>query len=587
MNEYALTLDLAKAKQRQQQTIFVRQGDRNATTIVATVTDHGVAASTSGLTARFQMRLPDGTHYYRKAASLSGNVATVTLDEAQAASAVGRTDVAYFQLLQGTTVVASTESFTVVVLPDALADATVPESYDSAIQDAIDALDDAVEQLPATVEDVLADHPEWTTTVQDGSITKAKLATDLARDRERLLYRLDNLLTNALPEGETATATDAAKTPMAGLALYGRSTQDGTPTPSAPVAIQSVTPNLAKGYAATATNNGITYVTTEGGATTISGTASSGSAMPLQTAGTFALPAGTYTLVMGGELTASGTGVRAQLVKVVGSSISNVNATPYTTGGGMVYVTFTTTEDMTAFVRISVNSGSVVSGTLQFALYEGGVAYPPVPYGHAGLWVRRTSDASDYTVTPIDLDGHELRSLPDGTRDEVTVDQYGHVTLVQRVGEVELSADWSWGLSGGGGYRVYTNEMKNNQNFAWSDDNRVLNAYSNRFGMKLNGQTYQGQVGISADAASAIQVCPTGQPTSVAEFKTWLQANQTTLLYPLATPVTHDLGTIDPTALVGPDMTAQAVPTAPFALTYERDLNATLARLESAIATLA
>ena len=146
MNTFNLTLDLAKAKQRQQQTIFVRQGDQNGTTIVATITDHGVAANTTGLTARFQMRLPDGTHYYRKAASLSGNTATVALDETQAASAVGRTDVAYFQLLQGSTVVASTESFTVIVLPDALADATVPESYDSAIQEAIDNANEAAEE---------------------------------------------------------------------------------------------------------------------------------------------------------------------------------------------------------------------------------------------------------------------------------------------------------------------------------------------------------------------------------------------------------------------------------------------------------
>ena len=146
MNTFNLTLDLAKAKQRQQQTIFVRQGDQNGTTIVATITDHGVAASTTGLTARFSMRLPDGTHYYRKDASLSGNVATVTIDEAQAASAVGRTDVSYFQLLQGSTVVASTESFTVIVLPDALADATVPESYDSAIQEAIDNANEAAEE---------------------------------------------------------------------------------------------------------------------------------------------------------------------------------------------------------------------------------------------------------------------------------------------------------------------------------------------------------------------------------------------------------------------------------------------------------
>lgn len=144
MNTFDLTLDLSK--RGLVQTVTIRQGDQNATTIVATITDHGEAASTSGMTARFCMRLPNGTEYYRKAATLSGNVATVTIDEAQAASVVGRTDTAYFQLLQGSTVVASTESFTVIVLPDALADATVPESYDSAIQDAIDSANEAAEE---------------------------------------------------------------------------------------------------------------------------------------------------------------------------------------------------------------------------------------------------------------------------------------------------------------------------------------------------------------------------------------------------------------------------------------------------------
>ena len=73
----------------------------------------------------------------------------------------------------------------------------------------------------------------------------------------------------------------------------------------------------------------------------------------------------------------------------------------------------------------------------------------------------------------------------------------------------------------------------------------------------------------------------------VATYKTWAAEHPYMLQSSLATPITFDLGTIDPTALVGPDLTAQAVPTAPFALTYERDLDATLARLESAIATLA
>lgn len=144
MNTFDLTLDLGKRGPFQ--SVPIRQGDKNGTIIRATITDHGVAVSTSGLTARFVMRLPDNEHYYRETATLSGSTATVTIDEAQAASAAGRTDVAYFQLLQGTDVIASTESFTVVVLPDALADATVPESYDSAIQEAIDNANDAAEE---------------------------------------------------------------------------------------------------------------------------------------------------------------------------------------------------------------------------------------------------------------------------------------------------------------------------------------------------------------------------------------------------------------------------------------------------------
>ncbi len=144
MNTFDLTLDLSKRGPFQ--SVPIRQGDKNGTIIRATITDHGVAVSTSGLTARFVMRLPDNEHYYRETATLSGSTATVTIDEAQAASAAGRTDVAYFQLLQGTDVIASTESFTVIVLPDALADATVPESYDSAIQEAIDNANDAAEE---------------------------------------------------------------------------------------------------------------------------------------------------------------------------------------------------------------------------------------------------------------------------------------------------------------------------------------------------------------------------------------------------------------------------------------------------------
>ena len=588
MNEYALTLDLAKAKQRQQQTIFVRQGDRNATTIVATITDHGVAASTAGMAARFAMRLPNGTEYYRKTATLSGNTATVTIDEAQAASAVGRTDVAYFQLLQGSTVVASTESFTVIVLPDALADAEVPESYDSAIQDAIDALDEAVEQLPSTVEDVLADHPEWTTTVTDGSITKAKLATDLALDRERMLYRLDNLLTNALPEGDVATATDAAQTPVAGLALYGRSAQDGTPTPSAPVPIVSVAPdsqgnislwargrNLldTKANVMKETNrngswsdnawtlNGVTFTVNPFGSITVNGTASGLTTMLLTRNG-FALPAGTYVL-SGCPSGGSDNTYRIDIYAVEGVAL----AVDYGSGAQ-----FTLTErTVISYVRIRVPSGASLSNKTFCPMIR--------PVGLSPEFQPYTE-----SITALPTDGHTLRSLPDGTRDEVTVDQYGHVTLVQRVGHIELdgSSDEDWAAINKS-FAVAAPNVKIAQTSA-----QVMQARSNRFVPASANDTWTGRsVGVSIANTTDRPLRFHNGDMTLAEWKTWLAANHVTVDYPLATPQTIDLGTIDSVPLVGPDLTAQAIPSAPFALTYERDLNATLARLESAIATLA
>lgn len=175
MNTFNLSLDLGKGRVSNPPKVRIRQGDLNGTTIAALVLDHGTAADLAGLTARFLMELPDGEHYYRKDATVSGSTVTVTINEAEAASVTGRTTNAYFQMLEGETVRASTGSVIVEVLEDALEGKTVPESYDSAIQDAIDRMDEAVEQLPSTVEGVLEDHPEWTTTIQDDAVTIRKL----------------------------------------------------------------------------------------------------------------------------------------------------------------------------------------------------------------------------------------------------------------------------------------------------------------------------------------------------------------------------------------------------------------------------
>lgn len=58
------------------------------------------------------------------------------------------------------------------------------------------------------------------------------------------------------------------------------------------------------------------------------------------------------------------------------------------------------------------------------------------------------------TSTPVDLDGHTLNSLPDGTRDELRIDGAGAVTLVQRVGVATAPTEasgWTWSTDATGG----------------------------------------------------------------------------------------------------------------------------------------
>lgn len=139
-NTFNLRLDLDKRSPMQ--VVTIRQGDKDGTTITASVYDHGIAASLTGATAYFEMLLPDNAHYYRKAATASGGSVSVTVDETEAASVAGRSYNAYFTFTIGGSTY-STSPFTVVVLPDALADMEPSESYDQAIQDAIDRCNDA------------------------------------------------------------------------------------------------------------------------------------------------------------------------------------------------------------------------------------------------------------------------------------------------------------------------------------------------------------------------------------------------------------------------------------------------------------
>ena len=588
MNTFAFTLDLSKTAYMEP--LRIRQGDQNGTTVQATILDHGVALEGS-YTARFCMRHPGtGATYYRETGTYANGVATVALDEQYAASVPGRTT-AYIQLLQGSTVIASTSDIPVVILHDATEDAVPGEVYDSAIEDALAELDEATGRISIMVQEQVAEelaaHPEWTTTVQDNSVTDAKLIQSggiLSRN-QRLMYRLANLLTHRTDEGTLAAISDAAKTPMAGLSVYGLSTQDGTPTPSSPVPIVSVEGdsegnislraqglNVAHPLPGTHDNKGITVTVAEDGWITVSGTSTATSSAlisigigstdtnihVIEGAPSFALYIENEGALVSGEVE----------LQVYGSNGEATNVGGYAAASRILTMLTDYISRIVVFVRAASN-GKTYSGRFRFSL------------------VRSDQMPTEYipyveTVTPIDLDGHELRSLPDGTRDELTVDAEGHVTLVQRVGSVvPTSTNVNYSTSNPElGICIFRDPNQP----AKVADGTSGNLMSSRFvpTTSSNANMPNGSTKVrkpTSTAQYAFIYYKNEDFTTTEQQKAWLDANPTEFLFELDTPVTHDLGTVPLVPLVGPDLTAQTVPTAPFVLTYERDATIVLDRL--------
>lgn len=167
MNTFSFGLDISKEVSHE--VVVMRQADLDGTTIEATIYDHGAPYSVpSGrtVTAYVAIRLPGSKEYYRQQCTYSSGVCTAVINEEYACAIEGRTDVAYFELQlrnSGGTVtnIVTTANFTVIALRSATHGSSEGQRYD--------------DEIAATVRQWLDDHPEATTTVQDDSLTAAKL----------------------------------------------------------------------------------------------------------------------------------------------------------------------------------------------------------------------------------------------------------------------------------------------------------------------------------------------------------------------------------------------------------------------------
>lgn len=170
------------------------------------------------------------------------------------------------------------------------------------------------------------------------------------------------------------------------------------------------------------------------------------------------------------------------------------------------------------------------------------------------------------TATTIDLSGHTLNSLPDGTRDELRIDSTGAVTLVQRVAVVDYSGD---SLSNLPSDPEYTDKAFQTGDYAGLVDFSSKRQASD-FAPIGNADIALGYplVGVYTLYDGAVLRIGTGKAsasgaTQLSEMKSMLGSVTYHLLHSLATTKTIKLPSVSMPVLASPDYTFFATSSVP------------------------
>ena len=424
--------------------------------------------------------------------------------------------------------------------------------------------------------------------------------------------------------------------------VFGKSTQDGTPTPSAPVAIESVQPkNILKPTARTVTSNGITYTCSADGLVTLSGTATASNWFTLKQSSTF--PAGTYTASKTGgtSVIKFGNDVAQEVTKTYSAAWSSNDLAVFVYQGSTYdesfYVQLERGSTATEYVpygaiglclasrnmlspepRTATDKGvtytcasdgtitlqGTCTGATYFTIKRSSITFPAGTYtfsktgGESNVfWIGKGTERDSITQTttgdtdirnlcisveagkvyndtfnvqlergstateyvpyevdtyPIDLQGHALRSLPDGTRDELRVGE--RKVLGKRVGRVVLDGSETFYMTTSG-YQTYfdyvdstaplvygattfdkraytmsniTTDARNPDNPNVSDASIWVYAFTS--------DTQGIRIRLGGGVISSL--------TSAAALQQWLAATNVEILYKLAAPQEIDLGAV-------------------------------------------
>lgn len=203
------------------------------------------------------------------------------------------------------------------------------------------------------------------------------------------------------------------------------------------------------------------------------------------------------------------------------------------------------------------------------------------------LQLELGSTATDYeppniTTTPIDLQGHTLNALPDGTRDELHIDGGGNVVLEKRTHKSVVDGDLNWSAKNSVGQFISANAV---EYAAPITSKEYINTFIDKL---IPSSDLQNSLCISNLSGRDLYLREPAFASDGIEVKSWFANNPTTIIYKLAEPQTIDLGTITPPTMAAPNVTAYVADDTPaeMELDYVRDINIVVDRLEKKVADL-
>ena len=399
-----------------------------------------------------------------------------------------------------------------------------------------------------------------TTLTHEGEAADAKATGDAisaVKVRQNILVGME--------AGNPLCVDDAFAAPLCGLTVYGRSTQDGTPTPDAPVpivsagdggsvAVKVTGANVLEGTApgGRASQFGVTYTVNENGVL-VTGTATSDSSFYLHKDKTSRLTHGTYYLTTKG-LSASAV-LNFFYVGKITSDVQNQQVV--------------LTKDVEYSLILQLQKGVTANTTVQVSLTRNTItAYSPyreqlltlsTPNGLPGIPVTSGGNYTDQSGQQWICDEVDLER---GVR-------------VQRVYKVDVDGENAKFVQAGD----YANLVPRGIPIALYNHGQKIYATSTFTNLSWFYNTVNGQFLylIAANLSDQLN----------ASCKKQLGKVYYALATPIETPLTPDeIAAYKALSTYGPDTVVQAGDGAGIKLDYQRDVNLVVKNLEDAIASM-